>query len=196
MKKIFLHIILPLMLIGINQLKAQDNDYSRDKNRPVKPKDEDKEKRETSDIWDKIVIGGGLGLQLGTQTYIEVSPKIGYHLTDQALIGAGFNYIYYSEDMGANGKFKTSVYGGSIFGSYEPIENIFGWAEYELLNFEFYNINNELGRKWVSSPFIGVGYRQPIGNRGFIQFVFLYNLNYNSDSPYSGPWVPRISIFL
>ena len=194
MKKIVLHIFLSLFIVGINQVHAQDNDYSREKLKPEKPRDEKKEKA-TNDIWDNFAIGGGLGLQVGSQTYIEISPKVGYHLTQKALVGAGISYIYVSEDLGVQGKYHTSVYGGSIFSSYEPIENLFGWAEYELLNYEYYDLNNEIKRKWVNSPFIGIGYRQPISDRGFIQFVFLYNLNYTSDSPYSSPWVPRISIF-
>jgi len=194
MKKIILNIILFLSVIGFNQLHAQDNDYSREKDKTEKPRDEKKKKPSDKD-WDKIVIGGGLGMQFGSQTYIEISPKIGYKLTEKSLVGTGITYQYYSADLGTLGKIKTSVYGGSIFTSYEPIENFFGWAEYELLNFEYYDLNNELARKWIGSPFIGIGYRQPIGNKGFIQLTFLYNLNYSSESPYSSAWVPRVSIF-
>jgi hypothetical protein len=194
MKRIVLHIFLSLWLIGVNQLYAQDDNYSRQKDKPEKPTEEKKAKP-SDDVWDNISIGGGLGLQIGSQTYIELSPKIAYQLTKKSLVGAGFTYIYYSEDLGIRGKLKTSVYGGSIFASYEPVPSLFGWLEYELLNFEYYNNNSELKRKWLGSPFVGIGYRQSISEKGFIQFVFLYNLNYSSVSPYSSAWVPRISIF-
>jgi hypothetical protein len=189
MKKIALHIFLFLVLLGIKPLYSQDNDYSREKINPKKTIN-DKKDNTSDNIWDNFVFGGGLGLQVGSQTYIELSPKLGYRLSEKALIGGGINYIYYSDYIE-----KQSIYGGSLFGSYEPIENIFGWAEYELLNFGYYNVNNDFNRKWVNSPFIGIGYRQPMGERGFIQLIFLYNLNYSSDSPYTSPWVPRISFF-
>jgi hypothetical protein len=195
MKKKYLIICLFLVSLFSFAVHAQDDDYSREKDKPEKPKKE-KDKKTFEDFGDRIVIGGGLGLQLGTQTYIEVSPKFGYRLTERALAGVGLSYIYYSENLGMQGKLKTSIYGGSIFGSYEPIENLFGWVEYEMLNFEYFNQLNEKTRKWIDSPFIGIGYRQPISDNGFIQLTFLYNLNYRSLSPYSSPWVPRISIFL
>jgi hypothetical protein len=190
MKKITFHIFLLLLIVGTKPLFCQDIDYSREQTKPKKTINDKKDKPD-NDIRDKFVFGGGVGLQVGSQTYIELSPKLGYRLSEKALIGGGVNYIYYSDYDG-----NQSIYGGNLFASYEPIENIFAWTEYEMLNFGYYNTNSEFNRKWVNSPFIGIGYRQPMGERGFIQLIFLYNLNFNSDSPYTSPWVPRISFFL
>jgi len=196
MKKLILNISLIFLLTGIfNQLLAQDDDYSKEKDLPGKPMIEKKNKSSDNPNAGKYVFGGGLGLQFGNPTSIELSPKLGYKLTQKALVGGGITYIYYSENSPVTGNFKTSIYGGSLFASYEPIENLFGWVENELLSFESYNLNNVLTRKWIDSPFIGIGYRQPIGEKGFFQIMLLYNLNYNTDSPYSSPYIPRISFF-
>lgn len=194
MRKLIHHIFLIFTLtVVFNSLFAQDDDYSRLKDKPIQPKEEKKGK--SSD--KKFVYGGGLGLQLGNPTLIEISPKIAYKLTEKALLGAGVSYVYFSGDIGPQNKIKTSIYGGSLFASYEPIENIFAWAEYEMINFQYYNINSlDYARKWVGSPFVGAGYRQPIGEKGFMQILLLYNLDYTSDSPYSSPFMQRISFFL
>jgi hypothetical protein len=197
MKKRLLHIsLLILSILAFNLLYSQD-DYSREKDKPEKPKPEKKKKPSKDNDESKFVFGGGIGLQLGNPIYIELSPKIGYHLTEKTLVGGGITYIYYAENTPQYGKLQTSIYGGSIFGSYEPIDNLFGWVEYELLNNQYYNINGDLTRKWIASPFIGIGYRQEIGEKSFVQLMLLYNLNYNNEdySPYNGPFVPRISFF-
>ena len=47
--------------------------------------------------WDRIVIGGNLGAQFGNITIAEISPNIGYMVTDNLLSGIGGTYIYYKE---------------------------------------------------------------------------------------------------
>lgn len=44
--------------------------------------------------WDKITVGGGLAVNFGSITYIDVSPTVGYYLTDNILAAVGGTYIY------------------------------------------------------------------------------------------------------
>jgi hypothetical protein len=39
----------------------------------------------------------------------------------------------------------------------------------------------------INSFFVGGGYHQPIGNKAFMDFLLLFNLNESYDSPYSNP---------
>ena len=72
----------------------------------------------------------------------------------------------------------------------------FAHIEYEALNFDYYNVTtSDYERKWVGSFFVGGGFRQAFGKNGYLQLMLLYNLNHQALSPYSSPWVPRISIF-
>ena len=198
MKKLIVHIsLLLLFLAAFNQLFAQDDNYSRKIDKPGKVKDDKKDNTTDDDGGNKFLIGGGLGLQFGTQTYIELSPKLAYRIIPKGLVGGGILYRYYHyEDPLTHLVYQGSDYGGSIFTSYELIRSLFGWAELELINFDYYDYKANLNsRMTVASPFVGVGYRQPIGEKGFFQLAFLYNLNYTSDSPYGSPLVTRIGFF-
>lgn len=126
--------------------------------------------------WDRVTIGGGLGMTFGSITYIEVSPTFGYYLTDNILAGIGGNYTYYSEKAT---NFNTSLYGGRIFGEY-VFENIpfLAHAEIELINIESYD--NE--RINIINPYIGGGLKQSFGGHSYLYILVLWNLNETKES--------------
>ena len=186
-KILLLSISLSLLIFT---LLAQE-DYSREK--------DDKYSNDKS-FSQKLNWGGGAGLQFGTKTYIEISPKVSYPLTKKFYIGAGITYIYYKINwdklIGYGGISKSSVYGGSLFTQYLIYKTAFAHIEYEALNFDYYNVTtSDYERKWVGSFFVGGGFRQAFGKNSYLQLMLLYNLNHQALSPYSRPWVPRISIF-
>ena len=103
---------------------------------------------------ERILFGGGLGFSLGSySSMVDVSPIIGYIITNDLVAGIGFTYKYYRyEDYYAlvndNGQpisfhdFKTNMYGLSFWTRYyltkteiPVIENIFLHAEIEPLMF-------------------------------------------------------------
>jgi hypothetical protein len=141
-----------------------------------------------SDFWDRVFIGGNLGLQFGDLTFVDISPLVGYRVTDQLAVGIGGTYIYYRyRDF--YGEFKTNIYGGRLFGRYYFIEELFGHVEYEILNLERpddFNYN-QLRRANITSIFVGGGYRQYIGERAALELMALYNLTEEPYSPYSNP---------
>ena len=138
---------------------------------------------------DRIYIGGNLGLQFGNETYIDISPLVGYKFTEKVTAGAGITYIYYRyKDSYYN--YNTSIYGGRIFGRYFFIPSLFAHAEVELLNMELFNTSSyEYYRKNIISPFVGGGYIQRMGSNSGIYLMLLYNLNDSAESPYSNPIV-------
>lgn len=102
---------------------------------------------------DRIFLGGSLGFSLGSNSsLIEVSPIVGYAVTEKFVVGLGLTYKYYRyKDYYAtidNGNYTgfydltTNIYGGSLWMRYfltgigiPVIENIFLHAEIEPLVF-------------------------------------------------------------
>ena len=137
-------------------------------------------------IMDRLYIGGNVGLLFGTTTLIELSPQVGYRLTDRFIPGIGITYIYQNYRY-YNVRYENSVYGGSIFSKYFLTDKLFGHVEYEMLNVEYLafgqNLAPMIDRKWISSFYVGGGYSQPIGQRGFAQVMILFEL-------IQDPWYP------
>ncbi|HNR21109.1 MAG TPA: hypothetical protein PKN75_13850 [Bacteroidia bacterium] len=141
---------------------------------------------------DRLVYGGNLGLQFGTVTYIDISPTIGYKITEKFHAGIGATYIYYSEKYpltnGQTYTYKTDIYGGKVFTRYYVLENLFLHHETEVLNLEVYDpLNDKVERKNILSPLLGAGYIQRFGESSGLYLMVLFNLNETPDSPYTNP---------
>lgn len=169
-------IVLSFILCICNSLRAQDDAST---GRP---------------FWDRVFFGGSLGLQFGDLTYVDISPLVGYKITEQLAAGIGGTYIYYRY-RDPYGEFKTNIYGGRLFGRYYFIENLFGHVEYEVLSMERPDdLNyNELTRVNIASTFVGGGYRQMLGDNAALELILLYNLTEEAYSPYTNP-VIRIGL--
>ncbi|MCF8234323.1 MAG: hypothetical protein K9G67_05260 [Bacteroidales bacterium] len=136
---------------------------------------------------NRFVYGGGFGLQFGTVTLIEVSPMIGYKVTERFVPGIGFSYTYYKDNR-FEPDYETNIFGGSIFARYYVLTDLFAQAEYQKLSYErMYWPLLEKERISVDSYLIGGGYRQWIGRSFAATIIVLYNLNESLDSPYSNP---------
>lgn len=147
----------------------------------------------TESIWNRLSPGGSLALQFGNPTLIEVSPFLGYLISNTTTVGLGATYIYYS--VNANGRsFATNTYGGRLFARQFVAQNIFAQVEWEALNFPRYiNSQGDTERFWYNSPMVGAGFFQPLGSRGGFSIMLLYALNYSAaTSPYSSPVQVRI----
>lgn len=145
-------------------------------------------------FWDRVYTGGGIGLQFGSQTFINVSPLIGYRLTEKFSVGLSATYLYYRyKDYNPAYSFSSNTYGGSVFSRYLIFENLFAHVEYEVLRLEARdNVSRLLGTKDITSVLVGGGYRQMLGDRSSINLMLLYNLNETTYSPYQNPII-RIS---
>ena len=163
---------------------------------------------------DRLFTGGGLGLQFGTwSTLVDVTPVIGYYLTDNVVFGLGGTYKYYRYKNAYyvvfnNGESKyydliANMLGGSIFARYyfksdliNIFNNLFAHVEYEYLNYKYNDYRlNESGSDIntykmttdIHSFFVGGGLRQMVGGRSFLYLMILWNLNDSFYSPYSNP---------
>ena len=134
---------------------------------------------------ERIFISPDIGLQFGTVTVINISPKVGYRITDRWAAGIGGTYIYYKDKRykSLGYTFETSIYGGSVFTQYQVFEPVRLYAEYEILDIETFDTNTfETRRRLVPGLLVGGGYTQAIGGNSSFTIMLLYNL---LDGPYS-----------
>ncbi len=133
---------------------------------------------------DKLFFGGGIGLQFGSVTQIEVAPIVGYRVTNRFQPGIGLTYSYFKDNMY---KLEYSTYGGSVFARFFLFEGLFAQAEAEALNIRAYYTLTQSERLWIGNYLIGGGYFQKFGERSGMYFSVLWNLNQTEFTPYSNP---------
>jgi len=136
--------------------------------------------------WNRVTIGGGLGMTFGSITYINISPTFGYYLTDNFVAGTGGIYTYYSDNVNM---YSTHTYGARIFSEYFVNQTpIMFHAETEWLNLFHYDEDRRID---VLSVLLGGGIRQKFGDHSYIFLMALWNVNESKYKIYANP---RISL--
>lgn len=153
---------------------------------------------EKKSFFDRTYFGGNFNLQFGNVTFIDISPLMGYMVTDKFSVGTGITYQYLNYRYL---DFSTNIYGGRLFARHNIGQQFFVHTEFESLNVEFPRLTptNERvwAREWVPGVFVGGGIFQPFGRRGGVNLMALYNLTYQrGKSPYANPWVIRVGFTL
>lgn len=171
-----------LLLLLANGLLAQNNEKKNPlAGRPFK---------------ERVFFGGDLGLSFGTITYVRVAPVMGYAITPNLSVGGGPSYQYWENNRIPNS--GQSMYGGSLFGRYYPLDFLFLHTEFEFLNVEAIDFSNDdiLNRR-VNVPiwWVGGGYSQRSGRSGFFVGIY-YDLIQDIYSPYSDDFIIRIGGFV
>ena len=171
--------LLIMVIVGCTNMKAQDTLKRQDtlKSPPIKPK-------EKFDLKEHLYVGGNIGLQFGTITIIDVSPMVGYKITEKFSAGLGVTYTNLNDKSFIPG-YQINIYGGRIFARYFLLENIFAHTECEVLNGQWNPTSDQ--RINVASVMGGGGYRQQIGESSYFTILVLYNFNDSFYSPYSNP---------
>ncbi|MFP4092945.1 MAG: hypothetical protein ACLFUB_00575 [Cyclobacteriaceae bacterium] len=165
------------LLLSFNVLAQNEDEYLQ---------------RDDNKLWDKISLGGNFNLQFGNITFIDISPMVGYRVTNRFTAGPGFTYRY----LKFRGFEGSSIYGGRVFARHMVGRQFFAHGEYENLNAEFVQ-DDRLVRNWVPGLFLGGGIFQPMGNRGGVTLSALYNVMHdNLRSPYNSPWVINVGFML
>lgn len=136
----------------------------------------------TETFWNRTFTGGGFGLSFGNITVINLSPQLGYRVTEKFSVGVGATYIYYNNSYY---RFSTNMYGGRVFARYLVWKGLFVHAEDEMLNLQAYDQFNS--RVWVNSAMLGAGYQQSLGGNSSIYIMGLFNFTQSKYSPYSNP---------
>lgn len=138
---------------------------------------------------DKVFFGGGIGLQFGSYTGIEVAPVVGYKPVNNLYTGIRFSYQYIG---GSSVSFSQNVWGGSLFAQYVLFDRLIAHAEYESLyvktDWDYFPSE----KFWANTPLIGGGLYQKIGERSAMVLLALFDVRGDVNSIYSNPII-RIS---
>ncbi|MFI5152425.1 MAG: hypothetical protein ACHQET_03780 [Chitinophagales bacterium] len=155
------------------------------------------EQEQTSQGFDKsrLFFGGNFGLSFGTYTFINVTPQVGYHLSNYFAVGTGINFIYSSTKYypGSIYEYKSEygAVGLNIFGRFYPIQYIMLHAQPELnyvwgkQTFSDGSPSIKIANRVVPSLLLGGGVIIPAG-RGSLIASLLYDVIQDRDSPYYG----------
>lgn len=144
-------------------------------------------------FFDRVYFGGGMSFSSGVSgtagryTYIGLYPIVGYMVTNQFSVGSAITYQHYSyPDVGQT----IDQYGISPFMRYN-FGQVFVYSEYMILNSASYDPNSprKIYNRWLN----GIGYQQPLGKRGAINAMALYDVLYSqSNTIFPSPWVFRV----
>ncbi|NDW09302.1 hypothetical protein D0T56_06455 [Dysgonomonas sp. 520] len=143
-------------------------------------------KQASSFDWNKVTFGGGVGLQFGDYTVVNIAPQVGYNFSKMFNAGFGFSYSYYKDRYYVNGdkwKETASYFGFNVYARFYPINNIIIMAQPDINRMwrtdeapDGYKIKDE---KFIPSFLIGGGLRL-----GPMSVMLKYDLVQDKDSPY------------
>lgn len=140
---------------------------------------------------NRWTFGGGLGVGFGSNSYfnLQVSPRVGYKITDQLEGGIIGNVSWQSSDY-----YKSTMFGVGPFVNYYFARSFFIGA-----NLQQYFINSKekfTGYKFDTDEtalYLGGGYMQSVGNNAFVQFGIMYNVLWKERSSiFSSGFIPSV----
>jgi len=172
---------------------GQDEEY---KTSPTKSSHKTAEKGGPKLDWSKVSVGGGFGLQVGSTTFLNLSPTVTYQFSEDFEAGLSMAYLYYSIP---SLDFQTSVYGGGPLARYTVFDQVFLHVEYQVLNSEYVlldNNNRELSkfRESVQYFWVGGGYQRALGGNANLLLMALWDLNEDPLSIYPRNPILRMGI--
>lgn len=174
------HLILALFLSSsITSFAQYDPDYNNN----------DDEDLNSLSFKDRLYTGGNFWGSFGQISVLEISPIVGYRITNDYSAGVGLKYSFYKQNVAP--VFSTSIYGGSVFTRYVFLDRLVAHAELEMLNVEVFRTISTSERLWVPIGLVGGGYSA----NGF-QAMLLYDVIGNENNPYIGTFGPNSRIYL
>ncbi len=142
--------------------------------------------RDTTKSGRKYFFGVSAILNFGSITYVELSPKLVYPLTNWYSLGGAFDAVF----VNING-FKDFMYGYSIFDQIYIYKFMIFQTEAKILNRTNFYTNERI---WNTALYAGIGYKQRLGNHFYATYVLLWDFLYNEWSFYNNPTF-RISFY-
>jgi hypothetical protein len=140
-------------------------------------------------FWNHVRFGGGVGLSFGDGFFSGTIAPIGiYQFNSKFATGVGLNATYNKQDN----FYKSTIFGASVIGLFNPIRELQLSAEFEQLNVnrKFDNPTFENDNYWYPALFMGIGY----GNRN-VTFGIRYDLLYSREkSIYADAYMPFVRV--
>lgn len=144
-------------------------------------------------FWEKVQIGGGLGLSLGSgYTEISIAPSIIYNVNPYLATGIGLQGSY----VASKNYYDSTIYGTSLLVFINPIPEIqlsINLNESYVNNhYEAYNgYSSFTDSFWNTALFLGAGYRT-----GNVTVGLAYNVLYDeNDNVYGDALMPFVRAY-
>ncbi|SFD11527.1 hypothetical protein SAMN05518672_101549 [Chitinophaga sp. CF118] len=156
----------------------------------------------------RLIIGGSLGLSFGDYTNLNISPLIGYRISQLFAAGININAQYGSERFRDYNNYTTqrnqyTIFGGGIWGRVYPLDFLFIHVqpEYNFVSMKSTDYTNDpkvtvTDHYGVPSLLMGAGYSQPVGGRAAFSIMALYDVLQDTRSPYQNGLILRIGASL
>lgn len=150
------------------------------------------QEKSRSDFWDHVQFGGGLGAGFGNRyTSVTVQPAAIYNFNDYFALGTGLQGTY----VKVREEYHSYIYGGSLIGLINPIEQIQISAELEQLRvnakFDYPGYEGIEDNFWNTALFVGLGFR----SSNFIAGVRYNVLQDNDARVYPNGFMPFVRVF-
>jgi hypothetical protein len=206
-------LLIMLVIISLNTIAQDDDFYGPPEKESQATKKELRQKK-----LEKWSFGGNFWASFGSSAYVELSPIVLYRATPRLNVGVGFTYIYtrsdnyYYDTNGVNRQtIESNTYGPRAVAEFTVLSdlsdkininigNIVLYTEYSLLETDrllinpySYEIFND-GRDWINVLLVGGGIYQPLGARGGVSLMLLFNVIESDYNPYENP-IFRIGFF-
>lgn len=152
----------------------------------------------------RLIVGGSLGMIFGDYTNVNISPLIGYRISQLFAAGVNINAQFASERWRTYNNVTTqrnqyTVLGGGIWGRVYPLDFLFVHVQpeynYVSLKSTFYDSDPKtiIKEKYgVPSLLLGGGYSQPVGGRAAFSLMVLYDVLQDDRSPYQNGLIFRV----
>ena len=154
----------------------------------------------------RLIIGGSVGLSFGDYTNLELSPLVGYRLSQWFAAGININAQYGSERFRNYNSVTTqrnqyTIFGGGVWGRVYPLDFLFVHIQPEYnavsLKTTYYDPKEVATDHYgVPSLLMGGGYTQPVGGRASFSVMALYDVLQDSRSPYQNGIILRLGASL
>lgn len=128
--------------------------------------------------YNRWVFGGGLGAGFGTNTFVNVSPRVGYRATESITIGSGIEWFYQSFGNGAETSFRS--FGPTLWAQFLPTQDIFLSLDYVYASQRVRQFGNNFDDT-DNILWLGGGYIQRTGGAGALLIGAQYNLINDND---------------
>jgi len=141
-----------------------------------------------SALSERVHFGGSLGLSIGSGfTNIVVAPSVIYDVNQYFSAGAGLQGSY----VKWQNNFESYIYGASLIGLINPIEQVQLSAELEQLRVNTTYPDNFKDNFWNTALFLGVGYRTDNVTVG-VRYNVLYKARNNV---YNEAFMPFVRVY-
>jgi hypothetical protein len=143
---------------------------------------------------ERVAPGFSFELITGDLLHLDIAPSLGYRFSKKLALHSGYIYRFTFDKPNTTFLWEAPTYGPKVFATYMVKKGFYGTLSYEALrtnvprNFPL----AETGRDWVHNGFAGVGKAYKVSKYLQGNMLFLYNVLYNSRTPYARPYNIRM----